>query len=94
MSTTDVDFSEALFGSVVDAVVVVETGTGFLRHGGQPEMHGQNVLLDLDGDRVVRLVLRDHDAVRVHPRRLSVPDPATGSHPAGRSPCGSTRRAR
>lgn len=73
--------SEAVFESVVGAVV--EVGIGFLRHGVLPEMHGQNVLLDLDGDRVVRLVLRDHDAVRVHPRWLSVPDPAYRLAPGG-----------
>ncbi|MEJ2865746.1 IucA/IucC family protein [Actinomycetospora flava] len=73
--------SEALFEAVVEAVV--EAGIGFLRHGVAPEMHGQNVLLDLDGDRVVRLVLRDHDAVRVHPGWLSVPDPAYRLAPGG-----------
>ncbi|MFC5138163.1 IucA/IucC family protein [Actinomycetospora rhizophila] len=73
--------SAALFASVTEAVV--EVGIGFLRHGALPEMHGQNVLLDLDGDRVARIVLRDHDAVRVHPRWLSVPDPAYRLAPGG-----------
>ncbi|MEJ2889388.1 IucA/IucC family protein [Actinomycetospora aeridis] len=75
------DVSPALFESVTEAVVA--TGIGFLRHGVLPEMHGQNVLLDLDGERVVRVVLRDHDAVRVHPRWLSVPDPAYRLAPGG-----------
>ncbi|GAA4901162.1 siderophore synthetase component [Actinomycetospora succinea] len=73
--------SEELFASAVRAVV--EVGIGFLRHGVLPEMHGQNVLLDLSGERVVRVVLRDHDAVRVHPRWLSVPDPAYRLAPGG-----------
>ncbi|MDD7967221.1 IucA/IucC family protein [Actinomycetospora lemnae] len=119
-----------VFGEVVEAVV--EVGIGFLRHGVLPEMHGQNVLVELAGDgaerssthrpgdgaersstrrpgdgaerssthrpgdeaarsstrrytsgRVVRVVLRDHDAVRVHPRWLSVPDPAYRLAPGG-----------
>ncbi|MDD7939925.1 IucA/IucC family protein [Actinomycetospora lutea] len=73
--------SAELFGSVVEAVV--GAGIGFLRHGVLPEMHGQNVLLDLSGERVARVVLRDHDAVRVHPRWLSVPDPAYRLSPGG-----------
>ncbi|GAA4787928.1 hypothetical protein GCM10023200_22800 [Actinomycetospora chlora] len=71
----------AVFAEVVDAVVAV--GIGFLRHGVLPEMHGQNVVLDISDGRVVRLVLRDHDAVRVHPRWLSVPDPAYRLTPGG-----------
>lgn len=73
--------SEELFAAVTEAVV--EAGIGFLRHGVLPEMHGQNVLLDLSGERVARVVLRDHDAVRVHPRWLSVPDPAYRLAPGG-----------
>jgi siderophore synthetase component len=70
-----------VFAEVVEAVVA--TGIGFLRHGVLPEMHGQNVLVEWDRGRVVRLVLRDHDAVRVHPRWLSVPDPAYRLAPGG-----------
>jgi len=84
---------EAVFTAVAEAVV--EVGVGFLRHGVLPEMHGQNVLVDIDGGAVpagraplrsvsrVRLVLRDHDAVRVHPRWLSVPDPGYRLAPGG-----------
>ncbi|GAA4762922.1 IucA/IucC family protein [Actinomycetospora chibensis] len=71
---------EAVFGAVVDAVV--EVGIGFLRHGVLPEMHGQNVLLDLNG-RSTSLVLRDHDAVRVHPGRLTVAAPGYRFTPGG-----------
>ncbi|MDD7933324.1 IucA/IucC family protein [Actinomycetospora straminea] len=71
----------AVFGAVVEAVV--EVGIGFLRHGVLPEMHGQNVLVEVRAGRVERLVLRDHDAVRVHPRWLSVPDPAYRLAPGG-----------
>lgn len=74
---------DAVFAEVVEAVV--EAGIGFLRHGVLPEMHGQNVLLDVTTGTPprVRLVLRDHDAVRVHPRWLSVPDPAYRLAPGG-----------
>ncbi|PVZ05891.1 IucA/IucC family protein [Actinomycetospora cinnamomea] len=71
----------AVFAAVAEAVV--EVGIGFLRHGVLPEMHGQNVLLELSDGRSVRLVLRDHDAVRVHPRWLSVPDPGYRLAPGG-----------
>jgi staphyloferrin B synthase len=51
-----------------------------LAHGVMPEMHGQNVVVVVrPGDRVVSgLVLRDHDAVRIHPpwlRAAGLPDP-------------------
>ncbi|HWN28490.1 MAG TPA: IucA/IucC family C-terminal-domain containing protein, partial [Actinomycetospora sp.] len=74
---------EAVFAAVTDTVV--EVGIGFLRHGVLPEMHGQNVLVDVDPgiSPAVRLVLRDHDAVRVHPRWLSVPDPGYRLAPGG-----------
>lgn len=75
---------QAVFAEVAEAVV--EAGIGFLRHGVVPEMHGQNVLLDVTTDRQpprVRLVLRDHDAVRIHPPWLSVPDPAYRLAPGG-----------
>jgi staphyloferrin B synthase len=71
---------EVVFGAVVESVV--EVGIGFLRHGVLPEMHGQNVLLDVDA-RSTRLVLRDHDAVRVHPDRLTVPGPGYRFTPGG-----------
>ncbi|WP_285658857.1 IucA/IucC family protein [Actinomycetospora sp. NBRC 106375] len=71
---------EAVFAAVVEAVV--GTGIGFLRHGVLPEMHGQNVLLDVSPGRI-GLVLRDHDAVRVHPRWLSVSDPGYRLAPGG-----------
>jgi siderophore synthetase component len=54
-----------------------------LAHGVMPEAHGQNVVVAMraggTGDRVVAgLVLRDHDAVRIHPpwlRAAGLPDP-------------------
>ena len=72
-----------VFAAVTEAVV--EVGVGFLRHGVLPEIHGQNVLLDVRAGRPpsVRLVLRDHDAVRIHPRWLSVPDPGYRLAPGG-----------
>ena len=48
---------------------VVRLGTISLAHGIMPELHGQNVMVALrTSDRsVAGLVLRDHDAVRIHP---------------------------
>ncbi|MFP5070886.1 IucA/IucC family siderophore biosynthesis protein [Pseudonocardia nantongensis] len=51
---------------------VLAVGFGFLGHGVLPEMHGQNVVVafDIGADRPARarrLVLRDHDTLRVHP---------------------------
>ncbi|GAA2360105.1 staphyloferrin B biosynthesis protein SbnC [Saccharopolyspora halophila] len=54
------------------------TAVGFLRHGVLPELHGQNVVVQLEEGRVRRFVLRDHDTVRLHPdwmRRAGARDP-------------------
>ncbi len=73
---------ETVFPAVVGAVV--DVGIGFLRHGVLPEMHGQNVLLDIEPSGRVRLLLRDHDTVRIHPAWLSVPDPGYRLRPGAR----------
>ncbi|MFC7342837.1 IucA/IucC family protein [Saccharopolyspora griseoalba] len=39
---------------------------GFLGSGVLPELHGQNVVVELREGRVHRFVLRDHDTVRLH----------------------------
>lgn len=44
-----------------------ELAFGFLRHGVVPELHGQNVLVELVGGNVRRFVLRDYDTLRVCP---------------------------
>lgn len=43
-----------------------ELGFACFRAGIMPEAHGQNVLVELDGGELARLVLRDHDTLRVH----------------------------
>lgn len=53
------------FGAVAEALCVL--GFGFLGCGALPELHGQNVVLALRGAVVERLVLRDHDTLRIHP---------------------------
>lgn len=62
------------------ARLVLGVAVGFLGHGVLPEMHGQNVVVvhSPAGDPE-RLVLRDHDTVRVHrgwARAAGTPDPA------------------
>lgn len=54
------------------ARTVVGVAVGFLAHGVLPEMHGQNVVVGVGENR---LVLRDHDTVRVHRDWLDVPEP-------------------
>ncbi|SFB06839.1 Siderophore synthetase component [Amycolatopsis marina] len=44
---------------------------GFLRYGVLPEPHGQNVVLTVREGRPERLVLRDHDTVRLYPEWLT-----------------------
>jgi siderophore synthetase component len=54
------------FGGLADAFAAMVIG--FLAHGVLPEVHGQNVVARLGpGGMVVGFVLRDHDAVRLHP---------------------------
>lgn len=64
------------FGVVADALCVA--GLGFLGCGALPELHGQNVVLALRDGQVDRLILRDHDTLRVYPgwlRAAGVADP-------------------
>jgi siderophore synthetase component len=65
------------FGELAEAFCRV--GLGFARYGVIPELHGQNVLVELDRGRVRRFVLRDHDTLRCYPDWMAaagVPDPA------------------
>ena len=48
------------------ALRLCEIGFACFRAGVMPEAHGQNVLAGFDGDRLARLVLRDHDTLRIH----------------------------
>jgi staphyloferrin B synthase len=61
---------------------------GFLARGVLPEVHGQNVVVRLGpGGVVVGFVLRDHDAVRIHPAWMAaagVTDPDYRIRPGAR----------
>lgn len=48
------------------ALRLCEIGLACFRVGVMPEAHGQNVLAEFDGGRLARLVLRDHDTLRIH----------------------------
>ncbi|MGI8312405.1 IucA/IucC family protein [Saccharopolyspora hattusasensis] len=48
-----------------------EFGFAFLRYGVLPELHGQNVVVQLRGARVQRFVLRDHDTLRLFPEWMA-----------------------
>lgn len=48
-----------------------ELGFGFLRCGVLPELHGQNVVVQLRGGQVDRFVLRDHDTLRLFPEWMT-----------------------
>ncbi|SFS66155.1 IucA/IucC family protein [Saccharopolyspora flava] len=55
-----------------------EVAFGFLSRGVLPELHGQNVVVQLRGGRVRRFVLRDHDTLRLFGewmRLAGTPDP-------------------
>ncbi|MBN2910545.1 hypothetical protein JQC72_13645 [Polycladomyces sp. WAk] len=45
---------------------LIRTALIAFRYGMMPEIHGQNVLLVIKGERIDGLMLRDHDTVRVH----------------------------
>jgi siderophore synthetase component len=53
----------SLFADVAKALL--ELGLRCFAHGVMPELHGQNVLLAFKGRRIVALVLRDHDTLRI-----------------------------
>ncbi|SFP50962.1 Siderophore synthetase component [Amycolatopsis arida] len=66
----------AFFGEL--AALFLRVGLGFLRHGVLPELHGQNVLVVVRAGRPARLVLRDHDTLRVCPKWMAaagIPEP-------------------
>jgi siderophore synthetase component len=66
----------AFFGELAE--LFLSSMLGFLRYGVLPEPHGQNVVLTVRNGRPERLVLRDHDTVRLYPawmRAAGVPDP-------------------
>ncbi|MEV5541043.1 IucA/IucC family protein [Saccharopolyspora shandongensis] len=48
-----------------------EFGFGFLRYGVLPELHGQNVVVQLRAGQVDRFVLRDHDTLRLCPEWMA-----------------------
>lgn len=73
------------FGTVADALCLL--GLGFVGFGTLPELHGQNVVIALRDGAVDRLVLRDHDTLRVYPdwmEAAGLPDPGYLVKPGGR----------
>jgi siderophore synthetase component len=73
------------FGALAAAFAAV--GLGFLRHGVLPELHGQNVVVTLRRGRPERLVLRDHDTLRLYPPWMAaagVADPGYRIRPGAR----------
>ena len=70
------DAALAVFDDV--ARVVSEVALACFSLGFMPELHGQNAVLACDAGRVVGIVLRDHDTVRLHRPWLAaagLPDP-------------------
>lgn len=66
----------ALFAALARPFCVL--GFSFLRHGVLPELHGQNVVVQIADGAVRRFVLRDHDTLRLSPdwmRAAGVADP-------------------
>lgn len=72
-----VDDPVAFFGGLADAFTTVVLS--FLAHGVLPEIHGQNVVVQVaPGAAIAGFVLRDHDTLRLFPPWMSaagVPDP-------------------
>jgi siderophore synthetase component len=67
----------ALFADI--ARTLLELGLRCFAYGVMPELHGQNVVLAFQGQRISALVLRDHDTLRICPplmkaRGIAVPD--------------------
>ncbi|CAH1386618.1 IucA/IucC family protein [Candidatus Nitrotoga sp. M5] len=52
-----------LFADIAHALL--ELGLRCFAGGVMPELHGQNVVLGFQGQRIVALVLRDHDSLRI-----------------------------
>ncbi|WP_425905340.1 IucA/IucC family protein [Nitrobacter sp. TKz-YC02] len=55
----------ALFADIARALL--ELGLRCFAYGVMPELHGQNVVLAFQGQRIAALVLRDHDTLRICP---------------------------
>ncbi|MDF3035431.1 MAG: siderophore biosynthesis protein [Paucimonas sp.] len=53
----------ALFADIARALL--ELGLRCFAYGVMPELHGQNVVLAFQGQRIAALVLRDHDTLRI-----------------------------
>ncbi len=71
------DEAWTLFADMTRALL--ELGLRCFAQGVMPELHGQNVLLAFQGRRIVALVLRDHDTLRICPplmqaQGVAVPD--------------------
>ncbi|MFE2944339.1 IucA/IucC family protein [Streptomyces sp. NPDC059255] len=70
------EWALALFADIAGAFC--RMGLSFLRYGVLPELHGQNVLAVFTAKGTEGFVLRDHDALRLHPASMTeagIPEP-------------------
>lgn len=73
----DLENAWKLFGRI--ARLLIELGLRCFAHGVMPELHGQNVLLRVGENGPCKIVLRDHDTLRICPSvmieaHVEVPD--------------------
>lgn len=77
------DEAWTLFAEVTGALL--ELSLRCLAHGVMPELHGQNVLLAFHARRIVALVLRDHDTLRICPPLMNAQGVAAPDYVVDRS---------
>ena len=73
----------ALFADIVRALL--ELGLRCFAYGVMPELHGQNVVLAFQGQRIAALVLRDHDSLRICPPLMQAQGVAAPNYVIDRS---------
>ncbi|GAC1523696.1 MAG: hypothetical protein NVS3B11_24220 [Collimonas sp.] len=73
----------ALFGNI--ARMLLELGLRCLAQGVMPELHGQNVVLVCRGQKIVSLLLRDHDTLRICPPLMQTQNVAIPAYVIDRS---------
>lgn len=62
-SSTQEKIAWEVFGEIANALI--ELGLRCFAYGVMPELHGQNVLLAFRGRRIIAVILRDHDTLRI-----------------------------
>jgi siderophore synthetase component len=72
-----------LFADIVRALL--ELGLRCFAYGVMPELHGQNVVLAFQGQRIAALVLRDHDSLRICPPLMQAQGVAAPNYVIDRS---------